>query len=595
MKANFLETLVDSESECYYNSPKHIRVALISGIIMYSVFGFLDKYMLPESYHYAWTIRFCIIAPSAVLFYFFTFSQKFIEYGRFWLTLLVILAQLGIITMMYLAKPGEGAFLSYYAGLILVILWGVLVFRLSIPEVIISSITNLIFYNTLTLGIQKIQYSQEGFSFLLNNNFFLLSTSSLSVLGSYQISRYKRKLQLHNQLLTNERKELIKAKKRAEDSDLLKSAFLANMSHEIRTPMNAILGFGELLKDTTLPEKKREAYINIIQAKGNQLLRLINDIIDLSKIETNNIVISPAPLHLNQLFDELALAYERVLQMEKKKGSMKLIFHEALGNSNDYIMADGIRLKQVLSNLLDNALKFTNTGEILIGYEMMPPDKLKFFVKDTGIGIPEDMQSTIFERFRQVDSLQIHSNAQIYKGTGLGLSIVKSLVELAGGEVWVESVMEKGSSFYFTYPFQPAYNDPNLKPSGTFGTKKVNWKGKTILIAEDDDDNFLYLKELLAVTSATLLRALNGKEALNIALGPEKIDIILMDIKMPYLNGYEATQQIKQIKSGIPIIAQTAYAMEEDRKKAMGANCDEYISKPIEPNELILLMEKYLK
>ena len=592
MKFNFLEVLIDSENEFYYKSQKHIRVAILAGVLMYSLFSILDLYMMPESYKYAWIIRFGVVSIVSAFIYLFSYRPNFSKYARIALTLLVIVSQLGIVSMIYFAKPHEGAFWGYYVGLILVILWAALIFRLSIPEVIFTSLTNILFYNVVAIGFQKMQqypHNSLEFGYLINNNFFLISTSMLAVLGAYQINNYKKSLKAHNRLLSLEKAELFKAKRKAEESDRLKSAFLANMSHEIRTPMNAILGFGELLKDIDLTPGKREEYIDIIQSKGHQLLHLINDIIDLSKIESNNIAINPEPFQLNHLLDELLISYTRVLQNENKHKNIDLIFKKGLPDSKTWIKADVNRLKQVLSNLLDNAVKFTQEGEISVGYHLIESNYLQFYVKDTGIGIHLEKQSIIFERFRQV----YDDRSLVNGGTGLGLSIVKSLVELTGGKIRVESKPDMGAKFYFTLPYQLVINGTHTEPT-LLNINDIDWHEKTVLLAEDDDDNYLFMEELLKMTHVNLIRAKNGRETIEIALNSDNIDLILMDVKMPLMSGYEAAQKIKQTKSYIPIIAQTAYAMEEDRKKAMDANCNDYISKPIEVNKLFILMSKYL-
>ena len=593
MKFNFFEALLDSENECYYKSSKHIRIAILAGVILYSLFGFLDFYMLPETYVYAWVIRIGIVAPISLLTYLFSFSPKFLKFGRILLTFLVVVSQMGIVAMIYFAKPNEGAYFGYYAGLILVSLWAALIFRLSIPEIIVTSISNIVIYNILAIGVQKLHHNPQNtldFGYFINNNFFLISTSFLAVLGAYQINKYKKRLQAHNQLLISDKAELFKAKKKAEESDKLKSAFLANMSHEIRTPMNAILGFGELLKGNDLSKKKKEDYINIIQSKGNQLLRLINDIIDLSKIESNTVTIKPEAFQLNHLFDELLVSYNQVLSNENKSNKIIIQFIKGLSDEKSWIKADDNRLKQVLSNLIDNAIKFTHNGEIIVGYELVESNLLQFSVKDTGIGMPIDKLSVIFERFRQVSD----NKSMLYSGTGLGLSIVKSLVELTGGKIWVQSKPDKGSQFYFTLPFHPVINSIHIEPLTILNIDGNNWLGKTLLLAEDDNDNFLFLEELLRETNITILHAKDGKEALSIALDSKDIDLILMDIKMPFINGYEVARQIRLANINIPIIAQTAYAMEEDRQRALTTSCNDYISKPIDVNKLLFLMSKYL-
>ena len=592
MKFTFEKFLIDSEIECNY-SLQQIRINILIGIFTYSIFGILDLFMLPQSYPITWIIRFYIVVPLCTTYYILTYVTFFQKFSKFFTAIITLSAQLGVLFMIYFSKPNEGAYLGYFSGLMIVNLWAAIMFRLTFREIFIFSVLNVIFYNLVALGYQKLyQYPANSieFAYLINNNFFLVSTSFISIIGSYQLNVYKKKVFFQKQILCNEKNELTKAKKKAEESDKLKSAFLANMSHEIRTPMNAILGFGELLKKPGLSQNHRDKYINIIQAKGNQLLHIINDIIDFSRIEANYVTINPQPIQLNQLFDELMVTYNRVLDMERKSKSVKLSVHTSLDNNKSYILADGNRLKQILSNLLDNSIKFTFKGEIQTGYELTEFNKLQFYVKDTGIGIPKEKQSVIFERFRQVND----NENNFYGGTGLGLSIVKKLVELAGGKIWVKSESDHGSDFYFTMPFFPVIKEDHSNKSIQLDKNKIDWNGKTILVAEDDDDNYFFLQEMLIDTGVTLIRARDGKETLDIALGYNGIDLILMDIKMPLINGYEATKQIRLVKKDIPIIVQTAYAMEEDRNKALNASCNDYISKPIEINALLIILSKYL-
>lgn len=590
MSLSIFRIFIDSETECNYKWPEHIRIILCSGLVVYSVFGVLDVYLLPITYPIAWTIRFGILGPISVLFFILTFFKKFHKHGKIWLTMQAAIAQVGIVAMIFFAQPSEGGYWSYYAGMMIVNLWAVMMLRLPVSGIILISVTNIIYYNIIAIGFQKIHLYPAGsveFSYLLNNNFFLASTSFLSIVGVYQFNSYKKRINAHNMMLNYEKKELIKAKKKAEESDQLKSAFLANMSHEIRTPMNAILGFGELLKNPKLMDDKKTDYLNIIQSKGNQLLKLIDDIIDLSKIEADNLAITPEPMQLNQMFDELMLTY--IKSVEDKSKSITFTINKALPDENSWVLADNNRLKQIFSNLLDNSVKFTFMGEIVAGYEFITDDQFRFYVKDTGIGIPADKQKVIFDRFRQGND-----NTSQFGGTGLGLSIVKRLVELMGGNIIVKSENTKGTEFSFLLSLQQLTTSLVKDYKESQVHYSYNWEGKTILLAEDDEVNYMYLEELLKETNATILRARDGKETLKIALGNTDIDLILMDIKMPVINGYEAARQIKAVRKDLPIIAQTAYAMLEDRNKALEAQCNDYIAKPIERTQLFSLIAKYL-
>ncbi len=385
--------------------------------------------------------------------------------------------------------------------------------------------------------------------------------------------------------------ELIKAKEKAEESDRLKTAFLANMSHEIRTPLNAIIGFSDILRSGTLDPKQREEYFSVIESSSQTLLKLIDDIIDVAKIEAGNIRVIPQKFDLNELMNELYTTFRK--KTELNKGQVALLLSRPF-DREFMITADVLRLKQVLSNLLENAVKFTQKGNIEFGYLIREDQFLEFYVKDTGIGIPEDKQGVIFNRFRQVDD----SYTREFGGTGLGLWISKSLVGLMGGEIRVVSKEGRGAAFYFTLPLGKETVIPEIPRRETEAVKEEeygrDWSDKKILIAEDNESNFEFLRAVLSVRKAGVLRAVNGLEVLNVLRDHEDVDIVLMDIQMPELNGYEATRLIKEMYPGIPVIAQTAFAMSEDRKKALDAGCDAYLAKPIQPRKLLTLMEKLM-
>lgn len=377
--------------------------------------------------------------------------------------------------------------------------------------------------------------------------------------------------------------ELNEAKLNAEESYRLKSAFLANMSHEIRTPMNGIIGFSELLKDKKLQDDRRIYFANIVIDSSKQLLNIVNDILDVSRIETGSIPLLMEDVVINDLIGILYAFFEPQIS---HKG-IKLIQYKPLSGNQSTITTDRTRLRQILSNLISNAIKFTNTGHIKFGYKVID-GYLEFFVEDTGIGIPAHLQEKIFEPFRQAN-LEITSQ---YGGTGLGLTISKKLVEMLGGKIWIESKPGKGSTFYFTLPFNQAENQDvsEIKSETKLQNKTYNMM---VLIVEDDEVNYLFLETILAKNGISAIRAINGIEAVEICNTNPDIQLVLMDIKLPFMNGYEATRRIKEQKPGIPIIAQTAYAMHEDREKAYEAGCDGYISKPIITSELIKIIDEY--
>ena len=402
-----------------------------------------------------------------------------------------------------------------------------------------------------------------------------------------EIRNYSERLAVQNVKLKLINDELKSAKEKAEESDKLKSAFLANMSHEIRTPMNAILGFATLIRNRTLTDEKRRQYIDLINSNCRQLLHIITDIIDISKIEAGQINIFNKNFQLNKILHDLYLNYKNQLEVLNKP--IELIFNPGLKNEESAIFTDKVRLEQILTNLLSNAFKFTEKGSIELGYDIYKKRDIVFFVKDTGIGMNEEEQKIIFDRFRQVSS----SYNKLYGGTGLGLSISKGLAEKLGGKIWVKSELGKGSSFYFSIPFKPGVNLE--RPVQIDYNIQYNWTGRTILIAEDEEVNYSLLETILNPTRAELLRAKTGLEAIRLCETREQIDVVLMDIKMPDLNGLEATKRIKALHNNIPIIAQTAYAMSTDEENCLHYGCDDYISKPLRIDELLRKIDFYFK
>jgi PAS domain S-box-containing protein len=379
--------------------------------------------------------------------------------------------------------------------------------------------------------------------------------------------------------------EIKNAKEKIEEADRLKAAFLANISHEIRTPMNGIIGFSSMLLDPNLTEEKRSQFVELIISSSNKLLELIGDIIDLSMIEAHRVEINNSEFYLNDLMDGL---FSYFITTAKSK-DIRFSFQPGLPMTDSKISTDETKLKQILTNLISNALKFTHEGAVEFGYTITKKD-IQFLVRDTGIGIDPRFYKTIFENFRQADD----SNTRQYGGSGLGLSISKSFIELLGGRIWVQSKINEGSSFYFTIPYHPV-EAPELTENIKEGLSIPDWTHKTILIAEDEMVNYIYLSEVLAETKVCLLLAKNGLEAVNFIRADHTIDLILMDIKMPEMNGYEAAKIIKQIRPAIPIIAQTAYAMAGDREIALSEGCDDYISKPVKKGELISILLKYIR
>jgi len=373
-------------------------------------------------------------------------------------------------------------------------------------------------------------------------------------------------------------KRLVEAKNRAEESDRLKSAFLSNTSHEIRTPMNAIIGFSRLLQKDNLKNEKKEEYTKNIIEKGNQLLQIINDIIDVSRIEANQLNINQLRFSLNGLMEEIYADFE---ELSEKKPDIDFKLHREVKNSGNFIHLDKIRLKQVISNLLSNAFKYTDKGTIEYGYKLEDKDTILFYIKDTGIGIDKKKQEYIFDSFRKSDD----SSTRLYGGTGLGLSISKALIELMGGKIWIESELNKGATFYFTVPYNPAHKIQEEKTMEK-SPEDYNWKNKTILIVEDDILSYEYLKEVLKETHAKILHAKDGQSAIEKCKNNSSIHLVLMDIQLPGVDGNTATKEIRKFNKELPILAQTAYALEEEKNKILESGCNDYLSKPINEKQL---------
>jgi signal transduction histidine kinase/CheY-like chemotaxis protein len=386
------------------------------------------------------------------------------------------------------------------------------------------------------------------------------------------------------------RKELHDAKRIAEEADILKSNFLANMSHEIRTPMNGILGFAQLLQHQELDRDMQYRYLDIICHNGAMLVNLIDDIMDISKIEAGQLAFNITEVNLDDLMFDLYTFFNEIkFKQEKEHISIRLL--NLNDDENSVFFTDSHRLQQVLSNLIGNSLKFTESGVVEFGYINEKDKKqIQVFVKDTGIGIPKDKINIIFDRFRQIEE----GSTRKYGGTGIGLFISKHIVTLLGGKIWVESEIGKGSSFYFTLPYESVQRKENQTNLFAPPKRNFNWEDKLIVVAEDVETNYRFINAVLQDTKVNLIWARDGEEVVRICKENSNIDLILMDIQMPKLNGYEATAAIRKSNRNVKIIAQTAYAMPNDNIKCIEAGCNDYISKPINSSLLLEKIDVYL-
>jgi PAS domain S-box-containing protein len=378
--------------------------------------------------------------------------------------------------------------------------------------------------------------------------------------------------------------ELIKSKEKAEENDRLKSAFLSNMSHEIRTPMNGILGFAELLKQPNLSSDDQQDFIQTIQISGARMLYTINNIVDVSKIESGLINVDIKETSIN---DKTEFTYKFFKPEVDNKGLL-LIIKNGLPSNEAIINTDNEKIYAILTNLVKNAIKFTPKGSIEFGYERKGK-YLEFFVKDTGVGIPKSHWELIFERFRQGSE----SNERGYEGSGLGLFITKSYVEMLGGRIWVESEEGNGSTFYFTIPYNAVSEEKRqIGNSDIEKAEEGQIEDLKILIVEDDEISYSLLTRILKNNSKKVLHEITGAKAIEACRNNPDLDLVLMDVRMPLMDGYEATRQIRQFNRDIIIIAQTGYAFPGDNEKAIEAGCNDYISKPIDKTLLFELIKK---
>jgi Signal transduction histidine kinase len=396
-----------------------------------------------------------------------------------------------------------------------------------------------------------------------------------------------KKSNLYNQSFANKQSELIVARRQAAESETLKSAFLANMSHEIRTPMNAILGFSNLLMHPGVNDNEKKEFIDLINFNGRNLMTLMDDIIDMAKMDSGQLQLKQAPCKLNEMLIDLYEHYN--VEIRRKSGEGLRIYFKPGSSEELTILTDGYRLRQVLFHLLGNAVKFTDKGFVEFGYTINDEQFLLFYVKDTGIGIPMGKEQEVFKRFSKFSQ----DHHRLFGGTGIGLSIAQNLVELLGGSIWVESQALKGAKFNFTLPYHRLSRPVPKANIGMDMPMIYNWHGKTFLVAEDEEDNFRYIEVALSLSNASLIWARDGREAVDIFRRIKNIDLILMDIKMPRLDGYSATQEIRLL-SNVPVIAQTAYALSDEREKSLMAGCDDFISKPIGYNDLLYTIHKYV-
>ena len=574
-----------------------VRMAFLLVTILYASFGYLDSRMVPEYAAFFQGIRFYFVVPFLFLVLLLSFTSIFPKFWQLLLFISFIVAGFGI-SLMTMLVPDNYA---YYAGMMLIFSAGYFFIKLRFFLATIAGWTTLILFNA-----GAVFYAHVSTMIFINNNFFFVSANLIGMFAAYYIEYYARRdfflnTELDRQKVSVEEvnrnlgrivdertKELVEAKDKAEQSDKLKSAFLANMSHEIRTPMNGILGFAGLLKEPDLTGKEQQEYIGIIEKSGARMLNIINNIIDIAKIESGIVEVD---LHESNINEQIDFIYN-FFKPEVEKKNIKLLYRNALTTNEAVITTDREKLYAILTNLVKNAIKYTFKGSIEIGYTLKDanPAELEFYVADTGIGIPKDRQDAIFERFIQADI----TDKEAYQGAGLGLSISKAFVEMLGGKIRVESEEGRGSKFYFTIPYVAVSEIQAIHAPLSLDSQIINQiKNLKILIAEDDETSEMLLVRVIDSLSHEVLRSTTGSEAVEICRKNPDIDLVLLDIRMPGMNGYEAARLIRQFNQEVVIIAQTAYGLSGDKEKAIKAGCNDYLSKPIGKDELLVMIQKY--
>ena len=450
---------------------------------------------------------------------------------------------------------------------------------------------NDLFEHSIISKSGKIVFIAWSYILLRNENG---RPAGLSVLG---VDITQRVIYEHNLVRKNEiikkrnsqlriiNEELKAAKEKAEESDRLKSAFLANMSHEIRTPMNGILGFAELLQDPRLTDKEAQEFISLIRISGNRMLGIINDLIDISKVESGLAKVSPATVEINSQIDFLY----NFFRPEAEARGLELQFHKGLMDIRSSITSDKEKIYAILANLIKNAIKFSASGKIEFGYSLKN-GFLEFFVKDEGIGIPAEKQHAVFERFVQADN-SLSSN---YEGAGLGLSISKAYVEMLGGNIWLTSQPGTGTTFHFTIPYIPS-KVAEHNPADQYENAQAEYGSFNVLIADDDAISLKLLEKMISPLGGEITIAGSGALAVELCRNYPDLDIIFMDVRMTGMDGLTAAKEIRKFNREVTIIAQTANALSGDREAALEAGCNDYLAKPLDKDKITSVLDKFIR
>lgn len=589
----------DFISEYHQDNLSTLRSGIIVGIGLFVLLGISDLYYLEHHIGAAIIIRFAIVVPVLVgvsMLLNHAFFRKNMSILGFSLAILGSLMQ----NLLALFSYVEGSnVLIFIGGISLIHLWALFALGLNYKQAIYFTVVSLLLFSMNSFLFNNIESPYYYF-------IFVGLVSIFGIYGNYQIEYHarltytqksrlmseKRKIQQTIKDFRKEKALLEKEKLYAQQNDALKLAFIANMSHEIRTPMNGILGFLELLNDEDLDEDERLYFTEVISNSGEKLLEIINDIIDVSRISFDQIKVTKSAFSLNEMLDDL-MGYFIHDNLEYDS-DVELVAQKELEDIDSMIITDKFRLKQIFINLIGNSLKYTENGQVIFGYQTLNNNVLKCYVKDTGIGIDPQINKHLFEPFKQGDD----SLDRKYGGTGLGLTLTKHFVEILEGELWYESKIGKGTQFFFTIPIGIQHtNSDNLMPKKNTRNRKGHKDNVKIFVIEDDENSALYFQKLLEKTYANVVLFDNAEAAIEqIKHHPTSApDIILMDYQLPKINGIEATRIIKALNPKIPIIVQSAFAMNNEKDQALRAGANDFLTKPVNYNKLSITIKKHLK
>ncbi|MFP4662879.1 MAG: ATP-binding protein [Bacteroidales bacterium] len=567
-------------------SLKALRVGLFAGVIIYSLFGIIDPFMAPDHYRQLWFIRFVLVAPGIVFSLLLTYQKHFHLYARPLMIVLLFLAELGILGMIYIAEQNEPAYLGYYAGLVLIILWAGFIFRFGMLSSTFFFLSSIILYNAIAIFAHELNLSNtdsDEFAFWLGNNFFLGATGILALVGINSQRQNTALIRAKNKKLRQEQEELTKSKIKAEESDMLKTAFLSNLSHEIRTPMNGIIGFTEMMLQEKTSKQEKAEYADIVIQSTRQLLTIINNVLDVSKIQTGQIELAPVTTGVNDSLRNVEARFKPRAEANK----LDLRLHVAT-DKDPVIKTDHFRMRQIIALLLDNAIKYTKEGRIDFGYEICD-DKLVFFVKDTGIGIEDKYHNLVFDAFRQVE----YTHTRSFGGAGIGLSIAKNLVSLLGGTIWIENNSPQGSIFKFSLPRKQDEQQNNHKP--TEKGKPFFKAPACILLAEDDANNLAYFTSMLKTENLEILIAGNENELKDkLHIHAKNTDLIFLSISDKNEDKVSALQAIREMDQQFVVIAHAAFNTADDKISLLEKGFDDFLTKPLSSKELYKIIRKHL-